>query len=487
MSERRALITWVTGIESEKIFEQTKSSMEEYSARVGAEFIIFRELPDPKHPLLTKCKIQQFFNDYDRICFVDCDVLFGPKSVNVFELVPEDRIGIREETFENDISDKYRLTRGLVSLLTQYNTLEANETPHYNSGLMVIPKKWKFILDYPFNHKNFPKHHTAEQDYIRHRIHQRAGDTVFKLTKKEVMLWSTDNRDEFREFRGIKHFSGTPNRANVIRAHKYINKERIHFGQRLGIVVGHFGMPGAVRFQHALNQQLLGGIPMLVNDDHTWNAHNKTESPEVGQNRYLELLEFCESNVIDFRISNENHRLLHSGGDLSAFHNGLAWAHKNGFEYLAKLSMRAFITKGEWFQETVNFMHAMDKKTAMHLCWYGKNRTHFPCRSEIIFMHVPTWINALSLIPRERWPDAAENLIGKIVVNHLAGEAVGPNFFGPDRYHAYEHLFWHDNYFKREKEGEAIGRELAKYFGVDLGPEFHSNLSSETPGYVGWC
>lgn len=481
------LITWVSGFESEKIFEETRESMQNYAKQCGVDFIVFRELPDSKHPLLTKLKIQQFFDKYDRICFADADVLFGPESVDIFKLVPEDRIGIREESFETDAGNRYHLTKGLKALISEYNAIEAEETPHYNTGVMIIPKKWKSILDYPHFNNNFPKHHCAEQDYLRHRMHQRAGNDVFKFNRNDVMIWATDNRDDFRECRGIKHFAGAPSRANVIRAHRHIHKEQLHTGHKLGIVIGHFGMPGAVRMQHALNQQLLGGLPMLVNDDHTWFAHHKTESPEVGQNRYLELLDVLESSTINLRISNENQRLLHSGGDLSAFHNGLAWAKKNNFEYLVKLSMRAFITKPSWFQETCNFMHAMDKQTGMHICWYGKNRTHFPSRSEIIFMHVPTWINALNHIPRERWPDAAENLIGKLVINHMAGEAVGPNFFGPDRYKTYEHLFWHDNYYQREVEGEKIGRELGKKFGVDLGPEFHSNVSAATPGYVGWC
>lgn len=481
------LVTWVYGPESEKIFTETKDSMEVYAKKIGVDFIVFREPPDLKHPLLTKCKIQQFFDTYDRICFVDCDTLFGPESIDVFQTVPEDVIGIREECFDNDPMDKYKLTKGLKNLISEYNAVEAETTPHYNSGLMVIPRKWKFVLDYPEHIKNFPQHHTAEQDYIRHRIHTRAGETVFKLTKEHVALWSTDNRDGFREFRGIKHFAGTPNRANVIKAHKHINTEQLHTGHKLGIVVGHFGMPGAIRFQHALNQQMLGSVPMLVNDDHSWYAFNKTESPELGQNRYQELLSFCSSNRIDFRISNENHRLLHSGGDLSAFHNGLAWAHKHGIEYLVKLSMRAFITKRSWLQETANFMIGMEKKTAMHICWYGKNKTHFPSRSEVVVMHVPTWINGLGMIPRDRWPDAAENLIGKIVTQNIGGEALGPNFFGPDRYHTYPHLFWHDNWLNKEAEGEKFGRDLANQFGVDLGPEFHSNLSAYTPGYIGWC
>ena len=482
-----ALITWVWGHESEKIFEQTKESMEIYANKCGVDFIVFREPPDQKHPLLTKCKIQQFLNKYDRICFADADVLFGPDSVDLFKLIPEDKVAIREESFETDPQNKHLLTKGLKALISEYNAVEAEETPHYNTGVMIISKKWKSILDYPEHIKNFPKHHCAEQDYIRHRMHKRIGSDVYVLSKKEVMIWATDNRDEFREFRGIKHFAGTPNRANVIMAHRYIHEEQLHTGHKLGIVVGHFGMPGTIRMQHALNQKLLGGIPMLVNDDHTWHAHRKTESPEVGQNRYLELLDVCKSSTINLRISNENQRLLHSGGDLSAFHNGLAWAHKNNFEYVVKLSMRAFITKPSWFQETANFMHLLNQKTGMHICWYGRNKTHFPSRSEIVFMHVPTWIKALNMIPRTRWPDAAENLIGKIVSRYLAGEALGPNFFGPDRYETYEHLFWHDNYYQREAEGEKVGRDLGKLFGVDLGPEFHSNVSSETPGYIGWC
>ena len=58
--------------------------------------------------------------------------------------------------------------------------MEAEETPHYNTGVMVIPKHYKSVLNYP-EVINFPTHHCAEQDYLRHRIHRSCK--VFEFDK----------------------------------------------------------------------------------------------------------------------------------------------------------------------------------------------------------------------------------------------------------------------------------------------------------------
>lgn len=482
--ENRALVTWVHGPKAENQFKIVQDSFEWYSHKTKSHLIVLDHPPDEKHPLLAKLVIKNIFNlGYDRILFADSDVVFGPDSPDLFEITPPDCFGIRREIFESWKGADQLLTKGLINLLGQFRTVEAEETPHYNTGVMVIPKHYKSVLNYP-EVINFPTHHCAEQDYLRHRIHRSCK--VFEFDKNDVCIWATDDRERFRKLRTVKHYAGVPDRAEFMQADIYRFNETKHKSE-IGIVIGHFGMPGVVELQQKLNENLLGNVPILVSDDMTWQAFDKIDSPELGQKKYSRLLSVLKSGKLNFRIANEEIRCLHSAGDLRAFANGLQWAVDHNIEYLCKLSMRAFITKPNWLQETVQWMKQRNHHTAMHICQYGKNKTYFQCRSEIVVMHVPTWSKGIQLFPNEPYPDAAENLISKIVSKKLDGRVLGPTFFGPDRYQKYPYLFWHDNYKGKEHEGEAEARKLASAFKVDLGSEFHSDVSSKTPGYRGWC
>ena len=263
-----------------------------------------------------------------------------------------------------------------------------------------------------------------------------------------------------------------------------------------GIVIGHFGMPGTIRFQHALNQRHLR-VPMMVTDDWTWESRRPDELENAGLRRYHELIEVCRERGLPLKLASNTHRCKHAGGDLGAFYHGLQWAAKHGIEYLMKLSMRAFIYGLDgYLQETVAGMKELGYATGSQICQYGAGMTAFQIRSEIVIMHVPSWCQPHILHELTPRPNiqAAEIIIANIHKRHIRTTVYGPPWFGPNRNDRYPGFWWHDNHSSGDpvqdvelaKAGEAEARAIAAGYGVDLGEEFHARVSSFTRGYVGF-
>lgn len=487
------------GEQAKQQWEVARPHAEQYADLVGAKLIVRDEEPDVRHPLLTKVRlVREALKYYDRILFVDSDVLFGPESPNLFALTPPTAIGIREEIFESWPDAAEALTQGLGDLF-KAATIDRNPRmyPHYNTGVMIVPKCWSSIfIDPTFE---MPKHHCAEQDWLRYQIHS-SGCEVFKFDPKHVGIWATDHRGKFARSKTVKHFAGAPARDRQMEVDVLRWSEGKPSG-REAIVVGHFGIPGAVRFQLALNKRHLN-VPMLVTDDWTWESKRANETDVDGRRRHKELIDACYWGGAHLRTVSETSRCKHAGGDLGAFYHGLIWAAEHGIEYIMKLSMRAFVFGiDKYLQQTVDLMAKYNYQTATHVCQYGDNKTYYLARTEIVVMHVPTWCqpNILTQLTPRPNVGAAEDIIADIVSKNLTQRMLGPHWFGPDRRTKYPNLHWHDNYYgptpeldyKAAKEGEKIARDLAATYQVDLGDEYHARVSGApddtgTPGYIGW-
>jgi len=487
MSERKALVTWVNGPKALEQWAQARPSFERYAKLVGADLVIMDDGPDSGHPLATKLRVKRYFDTYDRILFADSDVLFGPDSPDLFAETPPGCIGIREEVFASMPEGRAALTMGLTDVLMAAGVakqFQAIDVPHFNSGVYVLPKQFAAVLDpvtFPL-----PTHHCAEQDLMRWRIH-RDGIPVHRFKPEDCPIWATDCRDLWARTKGVKHFAGVPGPRGRHMAVEILSWSECKPSGKCALVIGHFGMPGAVRMQIALNRRHLN-VPMLVTDDWTWESHTAEEGPAAGIRRHEELLDVCEWSGAHLRTANMGQRCKHAGGDLGALWHGIRWAAEHGIEYLLKLSMRAFVHgMDNYLQEAVAVAERKHYRTGTHLCKYGGQMV-FQIRSEIVLMHVPTWSHPLILHGVSPRPNvgAAELIVADVQKNLIRSTMYALPWFGPDRSVKYPNLWWHDNYEHNPAEGEAEARAIGKRYGVDLGAEFHSGVSGQTKGYIGF-
>ena len=119
----------------------THPIMREYAKKIGADFIILDEKrTDSTHYRILK--LYDLFNKYDRIISMDSDVIITPDCPNLFEIVPENKIG----TVFEDVYSRQR-DRQIRMLKAQQKFGNINWTGGYiNTGVAVFSKCHKELF-----------------------------------------------------------------------------------------------------------------------------------------------------------------------------------------------------------------------------------------------------------------------------------------------------------------------------------------------------
>jgi lipopolysaccharide biosynthesis glycosyltransferase len=140
---KTALVTLSIGKEFKEILKLTKQSMIDYSSRTFSDFICIDTNVYGKslNNKFEKLQILHLLNNYDRIIYVDADVIIMPDCPNLFDLVPESHIGAfivsRHSDFHN-FSNHFLQEK--ISKIDNWRREERNTDIYesFNSGVLVI-------------------------------------------------------------------------------------------------------------------------------------------------------------------------------------------------------------------------------------------------------------------------------------------------------------------------------------------------------------
>ena len=144
--------------------------------------------------LFEKNQIYELFEKYDRILRLDYDVIIAPTCPNLFDIVPEDKIGgVYEDVGIAEIDRRQRI-RDIQDSLGDLQWSEG----YMNAGVVVASKQHKEVFNTSIEEitrvQEIPSIVTPEQDYFNYMV-RKLGCEVFELDYK---------------FNHIRHFS--PNR-----------------------------------------------------------------------------------------------------------------------------------------------------------------------------------------------------------------------------------------------------------------------------------
>jgi len=180
------VLTICIGAHYQSIAAITHQSIGVYATKIGADFMV---ITDQQHlsPHWEKFRIFDLLNRYDRILYIDTDVLITHDCPDLFKIVPNDMIGAFNEGQYFD--RKYK--------------------NYYNAGVMVIPRCRKDIFIKPEAEQG-NIYTFFEQDFINDRINSR-GYPVYNLSHKF-------NKMDFIQAPGyIIHKAGNPNALEELR------------------------------------------------------------------------------------------------------------------------------------------------------------------------------------------------------------------------------------------------------------------------------
>jgi hypothetical protein len=156
-----AVVTIQIGADYRRIAEITHPLMAVYAKRIGADFVSITEpaIGGPLHA--EKFQLQSLLERYERVLFLDVDLLILPSCPDLFQIVPEDHFGAFDVSSFTRLHD--RATRLIQDSLGNLGWVR----PYFNSGVMVVSRCHSevFNLQSPGRMADFNKVSGAEYYY----------------------------------------------------------------------------------------------------------------------------------------------------------------------------------------------------------------------------------------------------------------------------------------------------------------------------------
>lgn len=147
-----AVITMAIGERFSRMYELTGGPMREYARRIGADFDIIRTASPLANitRAFEKFQIQQFLKKYDRIIYLDADVVVKDSCPDLFDIVPDTYIGafleVSPEMMDDGCSRRMQKhMRKAQQLLGEIGWT----TDYFNAGVMVVGQAHKPAFNIP--------------------------------------------------------------------------------------------------------------------------------------------------------------------------------------------------------------------------------------------------------------------------------------------------------------------------------------------------
>jgi lipopolysaccharide biosynthesis glycosyltransferase len=187
------------------IADITHVSIKDYANKIGADFLCIDKFKiSNSTPHWEKFQIYDLLNKYERILFIDTDIIIREDCPNIFDVVPLNKIGLFNEAPYTERSKEM-----MINSCKEYDIkLPSWNGKYYNTGVMVISRCHKYLFKKPNKEYNGS---FWEQTYINIKIAENNLE-VFELNYKFNRMTCMDQfTGEERHASYIIHYAGCPN------------------------------------------------------------------------------------------------------------------------------------------------------------------------------------------------------------------------------------------------------------------------------------
>ncbi|MDQ2076178.1 glycosyltransferase [Marinimicrobium sp. ABcell2] len=238
-ANRNAIVTITIGDKFWRMSRFTHPLLSEYAKKCGADFVVLDQQKMGERcglPTYERFQLYDLFSEYDRIAFIDTDILVAPNSPSVFDLTPETHIGAaNEEKYSQSGRDKV-VTQEVLGQVDWVN-------PYINAGMMVLSKEHKELLnpdapglsewakgEFRSKHRNL----LNDQPFINHRINAlglKVHDLGYRFNHTRVI---PETHTRFRSY--FIHYAGPSGHRYGERIDQ-IAKDSEVFGSKLSLLL----------------------------------------------------------------------------------------------------------------------------------------------------------------------------------------------------------------------------------------------------------
>jgi len=167
-SSKYAVITCAVNHEGRLMHAVTGDNLRAYANRIGADFHVISG-DNTQFGLIQKLQAGNYLDHYERIIFLDIDIVVSPECPSLFDIVPESCIGMHDDYAAIAASTVEKWLENEYKHLQESQGHEPVEIPWcLNSGVIVCSRRHKGMFDPP--KKPFLESHCAEQSLVNINI-----------------------------------------------------------------------------------------------------------------------------------------------------------------------------------------------------------------------------------------------------------------------------------------------------------------------------
>lgn len=269
----------VTSSESfSKISEVTHPSIKSYAEKIGADFCVI-DKSEIKNPKDWKFHISDKLEEYDRVLYVDSDLIIRPDAPDIFDIVPEGEIGL---LYESRFLPKTQELNQILDVLKFPQ--EKRLGKFYGTGVIVASKVHSHIfsqrdlvgkipcemainvnlqmaspkifgLPYKFNYQHFMDKFTGDVRHAAYFVNYSGAlgklgvDGLVDIIKKDLEIWEKDGPEfKYKKNIGIVIGGGIGDQIAAEPTARYII-EHLYKGENIVIscnwpeLFSHLGVP----------------------------------------------------------------------------------------------------------------------------------------------------------------------------------------------------------------------------------------------------
>jgi lipopolysaccharide biosynthesis glycosyltransferase len=200
---KKAVVTLCIGEGVSSWIQYTHSPMRKYAERIGADFIhidtrkVNCSLTTNVNPILfEKYQLYDILETYDRALYLDSDILITPKAPDIFDSVPDDKIGGVFEDFGMDTIDRQTKIKLVQDKLGDVKWKKG----FMNSGVFVVSKKhrdaFKLIWTYGCLDEKYEQTNT---NWYFHKMGYKIINLDYRWNYMGIMrtFYGTEPRDAY--------------------------------------------------------------------------------------------------------------------------------------------------------------------------------------------------------------------------------------------------------------------------------------------------
>ena len=184
---KKALVTIARGEKYEKIWQRVEPFFLDYADKCDAELIVLKGVDglDYPSPHWIKFSVYELLREFDRIAFIDADIIIRPDTPSLFDVVPEDKFGIFNEGEYTPRSMCIHEVRKVFAV----DIKNWNGSDYYNTGVMVMSKCHRYLFKITEEIKPL-RNAFGEQTYINMKLmanNVKIFPLHFKFNRMSIM------------------------------------------------------------------------------------------------------------------------------------------------------------------------------------------------------------------------------------------------------------------------------------------------------------